>query len=240
MNNNNFARCLGGLFFSMAFGLSALAAESFRPPSVPLVACNPYFSISSPADALNDADTTHCTCKAQRLTRLVRIDGKTFRLMGKEPSAVPALTQTHLEILATHTIYSFAGEGVNVTLTFMTATLPEDLDLLSRPVTYLTWDCAATDGQKHSVETYFDASSELAVNTPDQAVVWSGEKMAGVSALKVGSKDQRVLGQSGDDLRIDWGYLYVAAAGGQKALLAQVDATAGRDTFAKSGKLSAS
>ncbi|HSY20131.1 MAG TPA: DUF5127 domain-containing protein [Candidatus Acidoferrales bacterium] len=238
--NKNFVCRFGGLVASLALGFSALAAESFRPPSVPLVACNPYFSIWSPADALTGADTTHWTGKAQRLTGLVRIDGKTFRLMGKEPSAIPALPQTQLEVLPTRTIYSFAGEGVNVTLTFMTATLPEDLDILSRPVTYLTWDCSATDGQKHSIETYFDASSELAVNTPDQTVVWSAEKMSGVSALKVGSQDQRVLGQSGDDLRIDWGYLYVAAASGQKALLASVDAAAGREAFAKSGKLSAS
>ncbi|MBW8865489.1 MAG: DUF4965 domain-containing protein, partial [Verrucomicrobia bacterium] len=123
--------------------------------------------------------------------------------------------------------------------TFMTAALPEDIDLLSRPVTYLTFDCSATDGKKHAVETYFDASSVLAVNTPDQSVVWSAEKMSGVKALKVGSKAQHVLGQSGDDLRIDWGYLYVAAVNGQKALLAQVNAEAGRMTFASDGKLSA-
>jgi len=230
----------GGLVTSLALGLSALAGETLRPPSVPLVACNPYFSIWSPADTLTGADTTHWTGKAQPMTSLVRIDGKTFRLMGKEPAAVPALPQTQVQVLPTRTIYSFAGEGVSLTLTFMTAALPEDLNLLSRPVTYLTWDCSATDGQKHAIETYFDASADLTVNTPDQAVVWSAEKMSGVAALKVGSKDQRILAQSGDDLRIDWGYLYVAAASGQKASLAQVDAAAGRAAFAKSGKLSAS
>ncbi|MDR3459633.1 MAG: DUF4965 domain-containing protein [Verrucomicrobiae bacterium] len=237
--NKKFVCRLGVVFTVLATGFSAVAAEPLRPPSVPLVACNPYFSIWSPADKLTDADTTHWTGKSQRLTSLIRIDGKTFRLMGKEPSVIPALPQTQVQVLPTRTIYSFAGEGVNVTLTFMTAALPEDLDLLSRPVTYLTWDCSATDGQKHAVETYFDASSELAVNTPDQAVVWSAEKKSGVAALKVGSLDQHVLGQSGDDLRIDWGYLYVAAAAGQKALLALVDPADGRAAFAKSGRLSA-
>jgi len=237
---NNFIHRLGCLFATVTLGFSAMAAESFRPPSVPLVACNPYFSIWSPADKLTDADTTHWTGKSQRLTGLIRIDGRTYRLMGTEPAAIPALAQTHLEVLPTRTIYSFAGAGVNVTLTFMTAALPEDIDLLSRPVTYLTCDCSATDGQKHDVETYFDASSELTVNTPDQSVVWSAEKMGGVTALKTGSKDQRILAESGDDIRIDWGYLYVAATRDQKPLIAQVNAAAARDAFAGEGKLSPS
>src|SRR5258707_11700991 len=108
---------------------TALCAETLRPPSVPLVACDPYFSIWSPGDKLTDVDTTHWTGKQQRLTSLVRIDGKAFRLMGAEPANLPALTQTKLEVLPTRTIYSFAGSGVSLTLTFLAAALPEDLDI---------------------------------------------------------------------------------------------------------------
>ena len=146
------------------------------PPATPLVACDPYFSIWSPADKLTDANTTHWTGKAQRLTSLVRIDGKAFRLMGANPAETPPLPQTGLEVLPTRTIYTFEGAGVALTLTFMTAALPEDLDLLSRPVTYLTYDVRATDGKTHDVEIYFDAGAELAVNTPGQEVVWSARR----------------------------------------------------------------
>ena len=89
----------------------------------------------------------HWTGKPHRLTSLVRIDGKAFRLMGKEPADVPALPQTGLEVLPTRTIYTFEGEGVRLTLTFMTAALPDDLMIYSRPVTYLTWR-AAGDGRE--------------------------------------------------------------------------------------------
>src|SRR5947209_20513637 len=91
---------------------AADAVKALRPPAVPLVACDPYFSIWSPADKLNDADTVHWTGKPHRLRSLVRIDGKGFRVMGKEPASIPALPQTNLEVLPTRTIYTFEGQGV--------------------------------------------------------------------------------------------------------------------------------
>ena len=40
---------------------------------------------------------------------------------------------------------------MRLTLTFMTPMLPDDLDVLSRPVTYVTWEAASTDGKPHEV-----------------------------------------------------------------------------------------
>ena len=183
---------------------------TLRPPAVPLVACDPYFSIWSCADKLTDDGTRHWTGKPHRLTSLVRIDGQAWRIMGDTPADVDALKQTSLQVLPTRTIYTFEDAGIALTLTFMTAALPEDIDLLSRPVTYLTYEFRATDGKSHDVQVYLDASAELAVNTPNQEVVWSGEEMGDLVAGRIGSKDQPVLAKRGDDIRIDWGYLYVA------------------------------
>lgn len=189
------------------------ASAALRPPAVPLVAHDPYFSIWSRADQLTDVETTHWTGKPHRLTSLVVIDGKFFRLMGAEPASVSALPQTKLEVLPTRTIYSFEGAGVALTMTFMTPALPEDIDLLARPVTYLTYDCRSTDGNKHKVNLHLSASGELAVNDPGQNVVVSMERWDDLSVHKVGSEDQPVLARQGDDIRIDWGWLYLAAGG---------------------------
>ena len=208
------------------------------PLAVPLVACDPYFSIWSPADKLTDTATTHWTGKPQRLTSLVRIDGHPFRVMGADPAAVPALPQTSVEVLPTRTICTFNGQGIQLTMTFMTADLPDSIDLLSRPVTYLTYECRATDGHQHKIETSFDAGSELAVNTPDQQVTWSAAKMAGLTALKIGSVEQSILGRKGDDVRIDWGYFYLAAENSQKPDAIQSDAATVRSGFIARGNLS--
>jgi hypothetical protein len=213
------------------------AVKPLRPPAVPLVACDPYFSIWSPADKLTDAATIHWTGKPQPLTSLVRVDGKTYRLMGAEPKNVPPLPQTSLDVLPTRTIYTFEGAGIRLTLAFTTPALPDDVAILSRPVTYLTWEARSSDDKEHEVAVYFDSSTLPAVNTPDQTVACSYEKVDSFVVLRTGSKDQPILQKRGDDLRIDWGYLYVAAAPEQKpdALIAAASHT--RTTFAATGEV---
>jgi hypothetical protein len=198
--------------FGIVVGLISSAwGADFRPPAVPLVTHDPYFSIWSMADHLTDAPTKHWTGAVHSLSSLVRIDGVTYRIMGTEPRATPALPQTRLEVLPTHTIYEFTGGGIRLTLTFLTPALPDDLDVLSRPATYLTWRTQSVDEKTHEVAIYFDAGSEISINTRDEPVIWSRYQLGGVPVLRMGSQQQPVLQKSGDNLRIDWGYLYVFA-----------------------------
>jgi len=225
--------------FSRTVTIVALAAvqaaygQSLRPPAVPLVACDPYFSIWSRGDKLTDVATTHWTGAAQPLTSLVRIDGKPFRLMGAEPASIPALKQTNLQVLPTRSIYTFKYQGITLNLTFMTPSLPDDMEVLSRPVTYLTWDVKSTDGAKHDVKLYFDTSALPTVDQPTQKVKWDMAKSGKLLLLKFAGTEQRVLGKTGDDRRIDWGTLYSAATYSQ--IEASLFATGAAETFAKTG-----
>lgn len=200
--------------------LAAQAADApkpIRPPSVPLVVHDPYFSIWSPADRLSDAQTVHWTGKAHALSSLAFIDGVGYRMMGTHFADVQAMPQVGLEVLPTRTSYRFEADGVEIRLSFLTPALPDDLDVLARPVTYITWDARSTDGANHAVQVQFNAGAELAVNTPDQAVTWGRVEVPGLDVLRVGSVAQDVLGKRGDDLRIDWGHAYLAVPADAKA-----------------------
>jgi hypothetical protein len=173
---------------------------------------DPYFSIWSGADHLTDVPTKHWTGRPHRLTSFARIDGKAYRVMGDDPSQVPAITQKSVDVQPTRTIYRFEAAGVELTLTFTTPALPDDLAVLSRPVTYLTWEAKSGDGLAHVVSVYFDATGEPAVNEPTQDVLWSDQAPASspLAVMSVGTKAQPVLQRKGDDVRMDWGYFYVA------------------------------
>ncbi len=210
--NRILACCLIALGFQQFSTLSPIAAdEAFRPPAVPLVACDPYFSIWSQSDNLWETKTTHWTGKDHPIAALVRVDGHAYRLMGGSPQTIAAMKQISVRVLPTRTIYQFAGHGVSVELTFTTPALPDDMKLLSRPTTAINCSVASTDQQAHQVEFYFDAGGQLATNTPEQQVTGTLQSFDNADALKLGTVSQHVLGKSGDDLRIDWGYLYVAA-----------------------------
>ncbi len=209
-----------------------------RPPAVPLVTHDPYFSIWSPADRLTDTPTVHWTGRAQPMNSLIRIDGDAWRLMGASPSNVAALPQTSVTVRPTHTIYTFANSRVKVTLTFMTPSLPSDLDVLSRTITYITWDVAAADGAAHQVQLYFDCGADIAVNTTDQSVQLDYPKVEGLAVARVGTTEQPVLARRGDDVRIDWGYGYLAAPAGAGAIVTGGAGGRLRSGFTSSGTIS--
>jgi hypothetical protein len=223
------------LIVVLALSACAIQAQTLRPPSVPLVTHDPYFSIWSPADRLYDRETVHWTGKNHSLNSIIRIDGNAYRLMGSQPSFLEPLMQQNLRVDPTRTRYTFTNRQVSVELTFTTPALPQDLDLLSRPVTYLTWKITPVDGAPHQVQLYFGCGGEIAVNTPGQEVVWNTPAVEGLQVLRMGSREQKVLEKKGDDLRIDWGYLYLAAPGGQRTQMRTGDRTELMKAFAVTG-----
>ena len=57
---------------------------SLRLPSVPLIENDPYFSIWSAHNNLYDGATCHWTGQRKAIDGLLRVDGTTYRFMGKD------------------------------------------------------------------------------------------------------------------------------------------------------------
>ncbi|MBZ0291103.1 MAG: DUF4965 domain-containing protein [Anaerolineae bacterium] len=213
-----------------------------RPPAVPLVVNDPYLSVWSASDALTDRWTSHWTGTRQSLFGMARIDGQTYRFAGLTNrnygiSDISTMNQVSVEVLPTRTIYQFEAAGIRLTVTFTTPLLPYNLDVLSRPVTYLDFQAEAADGKAHDVSVYIDIGSDWVVNTVEQHIVWGRHRLNDRDLLWMGSADQDILGKSGDDLRIDWGYLYTAANGDQPYSSVLSDDAIARPQFAQTGEL---
>lgn len=121
--------------------------------------------------------------------------------------------QTLVNVQATQTHYSFVCGPVQLNLCFTAPFLPNNLDLVSRPVNYISYAVSSLDGAKHEVELSIAADAKgWCVNTPDQEARAEVVDIHGFAAVRGGSVEQNVLGRKGDDIRIDWGYLYLAGS----------------------------
>ena len=213
-----------------------------RPPATPLITHDPYFSVWSTSNNLADSDTVHWTLSPQPINGVIRIDGRPYRFMGKGPnsrtSAVPAMEQISSAVTPTHTRYEFRQDGVELEFTFFTPALPNNIDLLSRPVTYLTWKAKAADGAAHKVALMLDVDPVIAVSDRDQKVQLFRNQTSHLNVLSVGAGDQRVLNRSGDKIRIDWGYFHLAIPKDEQS--SSVIAPQSIADFASTGKLAES
>lgn len=119
--------------------------------------------------------------------------------------------QKSVEVQAMQTYYQFTCGPVDLKLTFTAPLFMNDLDLMTRPVNYISYEVTATDNKAHQVELYFEAAPQWALDLPHQESVAEGFTKDGLVYLKTGSVNQKILGKQGDDVRIDWGHFYLAS-----------------------------
>jgi len=157
--------------------------------------------------------------------------------MAEQPCFMEAAVQDSVEALPTQTIYYFTCGPVNLELTFTAPLLMNDLELLSRPVNYITYSVSSNDSQSHNVDLYLEAGTAWALNLLNQPSESETFEKNGLLYLKTGSKDQKILGRKGDNVCIDWGYFYLCA-GKDNTQSAAGDSYAMRTAFRNTGSVS--
>ncbi|MDE5658772.1 MAG: DUF4964 domain-containing protein, partial [Muribaculaceae bacterium] len=74
-----------------------------RLPSVPLVVSDPYFSIWSPYDTLNEGSTRHWTDAEKPLEGILRVDGKSYRFLGVKNTVMETIAVSYTQLRAHET-----------------------------------------------------------------------------------------------------------------------------------------
>lgn len=184
-------------------------------PAYPLFVKDPFFSIWSPGELLNENDTTFWTGKTVRTYGLVYADGKAYSFMGVLPKT-EKLTQTKLTVTAFGTEYSFTCDKFDLTVNFVSPLMPDDLTVLACPVCYMTYNLTPkTTLDEVTVALYLD--EEYCYDRMAFPVRMGRIKSQEYQTAWFGLKKQLVMSQSFDDSSAEWGYWYVS---GKKAAIA--------------------
>ncbi|MBD1392067.1 glutaminase family protein [Mucilaginibacter glaciei] len=143
---------------------------------------------------------------------------------NKMDNAIKKAKQTSVKVTATQTAYQFKCGDIDLDVTFTSPLILNNLAVLSSPVSYITYNVRANDGKKHTVSIFQGVSTNVAVDQPKQEVnIWPYAKNS-LQILKAGTVEQPILKKKGDNVRIDWGYMYVAASGAKQYTTRQDDA----------------
>ncbi len=151
----------------------------------------------------------------------------------------PAI-QKAANVLPTQTYYTFECGPVQLELVFTAPLLLDDLQLMSTPVNYISYQVKPLDGKAHDVQFNLEASPLWAMDFPGQAVDMLVEQDASGKLVyaKVGTVDQDILKKQGDDVRIDWGYFYLATDVNAKKHIAKGGYYPLKKMFAEKGSVS--
>ncbi len=184
-----------------------------RPPSVPLITVDPYFTVWSPCEIINHTIPEHWSGNTNSIYGVVDIDGVKSTFFGYHRD-YKKLTQASLDIDAFSTTAVMENDIVKLTAKFTTPVLLDDLYLLTRPVSYLDVKLEVKDNKEHIIKLDVCGSEDLCLTKRGQKdIIRENVKIGTLTGMKMGAEEQQPLNKSGDDICIDWGYLYLLTDG---------------------------
>ena len=121
--------CLTALLLNVTNGI----AQVSKAPAYPLITLNPYFSIWSFSDLLNESTTKHWTGAPNSMLGLIKVDGKVYRFLGNEDTlknlSIEPAQQVALDMNATQTLYTFTCGTIQLNVSFTSPLIITDLSI---------------------------------------------------------------------------------------------------------------
>ena len=167
------------------------------------------------------------------------VDFGLYEKQTEKESFTNAAVQKSVSVLPTQTIYTFDCGPVELEVIFTTPLLMDDLELMARPVSYLSYQMKSTDQASHDVQIYLEATPQWAVHDNSQQVGFEQIEKEGMTFLKTGTLEQPLLQRKGDFVRIDWGYFYLAGRNSETAKLGFGDYWEAKKAFEDTGRIKA-
>ena len=182
--------------------------KQLRVPAIPLITVDPFFSIWSCGDNLNDDCTRHWSGSPNPIVAGVYIDGFFWSLAGITTDYRHLQWKMHQKSVTVTPLssqYVFENEKVIVNLKFTTPLLLDEPDIMSRPISYVEYKIEKKCEKDLDIEFVFGIGSRCVVGERGHKVEFKKTDYS----LCVGNTVQNPLYQSGDKICIDWGYLHL-------------------------------
>ena len=179
-------------------------------PAYPLFVKDPYFSVWSSGDLLNEQDTVFWTNKPKKIYGFINANGKNYCFMGNAEN-VEKLVQTDIKITTFRTVYYFEHSDFNFEVAFFSPTPITDYEIWSCPVTYVEYRVKPKTQLKkvtvslcmHEGWCYYGSENR---EMRGDVFVWEGKEVAWF-----GLNRQHIFNRTGDRFGADWGYYYMIA-----------------------------
>ncbi len=174
--------------------------------SYPLITNDPYFSYWSNKEQLNKTDVTHWTGEKKLLTGDIVIDNVRYRFLGKGKTLIKQVNRIITPLISE---YHFENSSVYLIVRFWSPLFLDNPVLLSRPTSYIDFEIRKKGN--HDVKIYVNF---------DEAFTYDKKRDSDMNGLDIsfdnystcfmGKRKQPLLESSGDDQRINWGYLFLS------------------------------
>ena len=179
-------------------------------PSYPLITHDPFFSIWHSGNEPAQGDTVHWSGVRKILGGQLWIDGVQRRFLGRRGKQ--AMKMTGLTVTPLSTRYTMEALGVRLVMSFTSPLLPDDLDVLSTPVSFVDFSLESTDGAPHEVKLCFQVNADLCHSGEEEPEM--RQDFFEIGALNIGYMGrvkQMPLSGCGDRLTMDWGHVFLAS-----------------------------
>lgn len=145
--------------------------------------------------------------------------------------------QKSIDVLPTQTYYTFICGPVELNVVFTAPILIDDLDLISTPINYISYQVKSIDKKEHDVQIYVETTPLLSINETSQPTKSCLIKRNGLTYIKAGSIEQPITDKKGDLICIDWGYAYLVGINNSKSALSLGDYFEMKAAFSQRGDL---